>query len=49
VTPGPRLVPDRGQRRAVIEGQPDERARITLPAIKDLGFEEDGKPAGRPE
>ncbi|HRI83219.1 MAG TPA: hypothetical protein PLF88_12320 [Opitutaceae bacterium] len=49
VATGPRLVLYRGQRRAVIEGQPDERARITLPAIKDLGFEEDGKPAGRPE
>lgn len=40
VATGPRLVLYRGQRRAVIEGRPDERARITLPAMKDLGFEE---------
>lgn len=36
---GPRLVLYRGQRRAVIEGNDTERARITLPAIKDLGFD----------
>lgn len=46
---GPELELHRGQRRAIIRGTPDERVRITLPAIKDLGFEEDGKPAGRPE
>lgn len=40
VATGPRLVLYRGERRAVIEGQPDERARITLPPLKDLGFEE---------
>ncbi len=40
---GPRIVLYRGQRRAVVEGQPDERARITLPPIKDLGFEPEPK------
>ncbi|HVU34618.1 MAG TPA: LptA/OstA family protein [Opitutaceae bacterium] len=35
---GPRLVLYRGQRRAVIEGGPTERARITLPPLKDLGY-----------
>lgn len=39
VAEGPRLVLYRGQRRAVIEGSDVERARITLPPIKDLGFE----------
>ena len=33
---GPRMVLYRGQRRAVIEGTPTERARLTLPEIKDL-------------
>jgi lipopolysaccharide export system protein LptA len=35
---GPRMVLYRGQRRAVVEGNPHERPHITLPAIKDLGF-----------
>jgi lipopolysaccharide export system protein LptA len=35
---GPRMVLYRGQRRAVIEGTPDQRSHILLPAIKDLGF-----------
>jgi lipopolysaccharide export system protein LptA len=35
---GPRMVLYRGQRRAVIEGTPQERTHITLPAMKDLGF-----------
>ena len=35
---GPRMVLYRGQRRAVIEGSPQERTHISLPAIKDLGF-----------
>lgn len=35
---GPRMVLYRGQRRAVIEGNPGERTHISLPAIKDLGF-----------
>lgn len=42
---GPRIVLYRGQRRAVVEGQPEERARVTLPPIKDLGFDEANKPA----
>lgn len=46
VATGPRLVLYRGQRRAVIEGQPEDRARITLPALKDLGFDEENKEAG---
>jgi len=47
VASGPRLVLYRGQRRAVIEGTDDHRARITLPAMKDLGFDEknDSAPA----
>ncbi len=44
VATGPRLVLYRGERRAVIEGQPDERARITLPPLKDLGFNEETVP-----
>ncbi len=43
VATGPRLELHRGQRRAVIVGAPDERVRITLPAIKDLGFDEEAK------
>lgn len=39
IATGPRLVLYRGQRRAVIEGTADAPAKITLPAIKDLGFE----------
>ena len=35
---GPRMVLYRGQRRAVIEGSPQDRTHISLPAIKDLGF-----------
>ncbi|MBW7894487.1 MAG: hypothetical protein H3C27_05170 [Opitutaceae bacterium] len=41
IATGPRLVLYRGERRAVIEGSPDAPARITLPPIKDLGFDED--------
>lgn len=44
VATGPRLVLYRGERRAVIEGRPDERARITLPPLKDLGFEGETAP-----
>jgi len=36
---GPQLVLYRGERRAVIEGTSDTPARITLPPIKDLGFD----------
>jgi lipopolysaccharide export system protein LptA len=35
---GPRMILYRGQRRAVIEGNPGERTHILLPPIKDLGF-----------
>jgi lipopolysaccharide export system protein LptA len=38
VASGPRMVLYRGQRRAVIEGTPQERTHISLPPIKDLGF-----------
>jgi lipopolysaccharide export system protein LptA len=38
---GPRMILYRGQRRAVIEGNPGERTKITLPPIKDLGFSTD--------
>lgn len=41
IATGPRLVLYRGQRRAVIEGTADAPAKITLPPIKDLGFEEE--------
>lgn len=36
---GPRMILYRGQRRAVIEGTPSDRTHITLPPIKDLGFQ----------
>lgn len=45
IATGPRLVLYRGERRAVIEGTPDAPARITLPPIKDLGFEQEKSPA----
>jgi len=46
VATGPKMSLYRGQRRAVIEGNPNEPTRITLPAIKDLGFDKDQpKPA----
>lgn len=48
VAAGPKLVLYRGQRRAVIEGTPEERVRLTLPAIKDLGFEEETATAPNP-
>lgn len=45
---GPRMVLYRGERRAVIEGADETPSRIILPAIKDLGFEKDQKPAPPP-
>ena len=45
---GPRMVLYRGERRAVIEGADDAPSRIILPAIKDLGFDKDQKPATPP-
>ncbi|QYM77883.1 LptA/OstA family protein [Horticoccus luteus] len=51
VARGPRMVLYRGRRQAVIEGSPEERVRITLPPVKDLGFEEEKTtppPAAKP-
>ena len=45
---GPRMVLYRGERRAVIEGADNVPSRIILPAIKDLGFDKDQKPATPP-
>ncbi len=39
VAAGPRMILYRGQRRAVIEGNTNEPTKLTLPAIKDLGFD----------
>jgi hypothetical protein len=44
---GPRMVFFRGQERAVIETLPGERAHISLPPLKNMGFAplpQDGKP-----
>jgi len=45
---GPRMVLFRGERRAVIEGADAAPSRIVLPAIKDLGFDKELKPATPP-
>ena len=45
---GPRMVLYRGERRAVIEGTAETGTSIVLPAIKDLGFDKDQKPATPP-
>ncbi|HEX2852520.1 MAG TPA: hypothetical protein VHO24_04720 [Opitutaceae bacterium] len=47
---GPRVVLYRGQRRAVIEGEGDggPGTRITLPAIKDLGYDKNAPAAEEP-
>lgn len=45
---GPRMVLYRGRRQAVIEGSPEDRVRITLPALKDLGFDKEQEPAPPP-
>jgi lipopolysaccharide export system protein LptA len=45
VASGPRMVLYRGERRAVIEGTDNAPSRIILPAIKDLGFDKEPKPA----
>jgi lipopolysaccharide export system protein LptA len=42
---GPKMVLFRGERRAVIEGADVDPSRIILPAIKDLGFGKEPKPA----
>ncbi len=36
---GPKMVLYRGERRAVVERTPQERPRLTLPPMKDLGYE----------
>lgn len=48
VARGPRMVLYRGRRQAVIEGSPEERVRITLPPVKDLGAEPDAPAPARP-
>lgn len=48
IATGPRLVLYRGQRRAVIEGTDESRARITLPPIKDLGFDDTSEKPAQP-
>ena len=47
---GPKMVLHRGERRAQILSEPGERPRISLPPLKDLGYEkekEKKKDAGR--
>ena len=38
---GPKMVLHRGERRAQIIGEPGERPRISLPPLKDLGYEKE--------
>lgn len=45
---GPKMVLYRGERRAVIEGAESAPTRITLPAIKDLGFDQEKNPRPPP-
>lgn len=45
---GPRMVLYRGQRRVVVEGTPGQQTHITLPSIKNLGFEGEPKPTPTP-
>ncbi len=45
---GPRMILYRGQRRAVIEGTPDQPTHVLLPAIKDLGFPTEPTPTPTP-
>ncbi len=46
VQTGPKMVLYRGERRAVIEGNATERPRLTLPAMKDLGYEKEKRKPG---
>ncbi len=51
VQTGPRMVLHRGERRAVIEGIGENRPRLTLPPLKDLGYDKEKpkeKKAGDP-
>ena len=41
VQTGPKMVLHRGERRAIIESVGDERPRLTLPPLKDLGYEKE--------
>lgn len=41
VVTGPEILLLRGQRRAIVRGTTENHSRIILPAIKDLGFEEE--------
>ena len=45
VASGPRMELYRGQKRAVILGEPSKRVRFTLPELKDLGPGAEKKPA----
>jgi lipopolysaccharide export system protein LptA len=48
---GPRMELLRGERRAIIKGEGDQRPRTTLPPLKDLGYDkvpEKKKPAAAP-
>ena len=38
---GPKMILHRGERRAQIVGEPGERPRISLPPLKDLGYEKE--------
>ena len=45
---GPKMVLYRGERRAEVLGDAETGTRIVLPAIKDLGFDKEQKPATPP-
>jgi len=45
---GPKMILHRGERRAVIEGNANERPRLTLPPLKDLGYDKE-KPKEKPK
>jgi lipopolysaccharide export system protein LptA len=46
---GPKMVLHRGERRAQIIGEGGERPRITLPPLKDLGYEKEKEKKKGPE
>lgn len=48
VQTGPRMVLHRGERRAVIEGIGENRPRLVLPPLKDLGYDKE-KPKEKPK
>ena len=47
VQTGPKMVLYRGERRAVIEGTATERPRLTLPPLKDLGYDKEKPKDGK--